>query len=279
MKDKKKAKRASNRGGAAVRHGKRVGSQDTSLHQRILADIQGNILSGRWQPGQRIPIESELQEQYGCSRMTVSKVLAQLAHAGVIERRRKAGSFVRRPQSQSAVLSIHDIKTEVEALGLPYHFEILERHKRRASKEDLALLGLDEPITVLELLCRHFARDQPFCLEHRLINLQAVPSAAAESFSDVSPGAWLLQQVPWNTAEHRIRAAGAAGEDAARLKVKTGFPCLIVERTTRSPASPITFVRLTYPGNLHELVATFTSLSPPAPRSVSSPGDERAPRS
>jgi GntR family histidine utilization transcriptional repressor len=262
LKEKKKPGRASNREKTGIRRGKRTGGPVTSLHQRILADIQSNILSGRWQPGHRIPVESELQEQYGCSRMTVSKVLAQLAHAGVIERRRKAGSFVRRPQSQSAVLSIHDIKTEVEALGLPYRFEILERHKRRANSDDLALLSLDEPVAVLELICRHFAQDQPFCLEHRLINLHAVPAAAAESFAEMSPGAWLLQQVPWNTAEHRIRAAGAAAEDAARLKVKSGIPCLIIERTTRSPAFPITFVRLTYPGNLHELVATFTSLGP-----------------
>lgn len=268
MKEKKKPTRASRRAKIAAGHGKWASSPATSLHQRILADIQGNILSGRWQPGHRIPVEMELQAQYGCSRMTVSKVLAQLAQAGVIERRRKAGSFVRRPQSQSAVLSIHDIKTEVEALGLPYRFEILERHKRRASKEDLALLGMDEPVTVLELLCRHFAQDQPFCLEHRLINLHAVPAAAAETFVEISPGAWLLQQVPWNTAEHRIRAAGAEAEDAARLKVKSGTPCLIVERTTRSLDAPITFVRLTYPGNLHELIATFTSLSPSAPRNV-----------
>lgn len=275
MKEKKKPRRASNREGAAVRRDKRVGSAAaTSLHQRILADIQSHILSGRWQPGQRIPVEVELQEQYGCSRMTVSKVLAQLAQAGIIERRRKAGSFVRRPQSQSAVLSIHDIKTEVEVLGLPYRFEILERRKRRTSPEDLALLRLDDSVAVLELTCRHFAQDQPFCLEYRLINLQAVPAAAAESFTEMSPGAWLLQQVPWNTAEHRIRAAGAAVEEAARLKVKSGIPCLIVERVTRNISSPITFVRLTYPGNLHELVATFTSLGPLASHMTSGAGRE-----
>ncbi len=233
----------------------------TSLHQRILGDIQGNILSGRWEPGQRIPVEQELMRQYRCSRMTVNKVLTQLAQAGIIERRRKAGSFVRRPHSQSAVLSIPDIKTEVDALKLPYRFEMLKRQKRKATREDRSLLGTDEAVPVLELVCRHFADAQPFCIEYRLVNLEAVPAAATVSFDEISPGAWLLRQVPWNVAEHRIRAAGAASVDAARLKVKTGSPCLIVERTTRSMAYPITFVRLTYPGNLHELVATFTSLA------------------
>ena len=149
----------------------------TSLHQRILGDIQGNILSGKWQPGRRIPVEHELMRQYRCSRMTVNKVLTQLAQAGIIERRRKVGSFVRRPHSQSAVLSIPDIKTEVEALQLPYRFEVLKHRKRKSTRDDQALLGSDEAVPMLELECRHFAGNQPFCIEYRLVSLKAVPAA------------------------------------------------------------------------------------------------------
>ena len=64
----------------------------SSLHQRILAEIEEKILSGEWPPGYRIPFEHELKEHYHCSRMTVNKVLTQLAGAGLIQRRRKAGS-------------------------------------------------------------------------------------------------------------------------------------------------------------------------------------------
>lgn len=262
-----------NKGRPLVSKGKPVVAQSkgdsapavTSLHQRILGDIQSNILSGLWEPGRRIPVEHELMEQYSCSRMTVNKALTQLARAGIIVRRRKVGSFVGKPHSQSAVLSIPDIKTEVDALGLPYRFEVLERRRRRATREDRALLGGSEVVPVLELICRHYAKDQPFCVEYRLINLQAVAGASTETFAEISPGAWLLRQVPWNVAEHRIRAAGAEPDVATRLKVKSGSPCLIVERTTRNKTIPITFVRLTYPGNLHELVASFTTLSTTGP--------------
>ncbi len=255
----RQAQAGSKRKSATVRR-VRAGEASTSLHQRILSDIQGHILSGRWAPGRRLPGEQELLEQYGCSRMTVNKALTELARAGIIERRRKVGSFVGRPQSQSAVLAIQDIKSEVDALGVPYRFEILRRRRHRATREERALLGADEATPVLELICRHFAKDQPFCIEYRLINLQAVAGAETETFEEVSPGAWLLRQVPWNVAEHRIAAAGAPADTAAQLQVKAGTPCLIVERTTRSATLPITFVRLTYPGNLHELVATFTAL-------------------
>lgn len=99
---------------------------DRTLHQRILEDIQNNIISGEWPPGHRLPFEIELAAQYGCSRMTVNKVMTQLVSAGMIKRRRRSGSFVRIQQSQTAVLAIiHEISTEVASLGLPYSWQIL----------------------------------------------------------------------------------------------------------------------------------------------------------
>ncbi|WP_296253579.1 GntR family transcriptional regulator, partial [uncultured Stenotrophomonas sp.] len=55
------------------------GKKAPTLNHRIRSDIEGRILSGEWEPGFRIPFEHELMEQYGCSRMTVNKVLTALA--------------------------------------------------------------------------------------------------------------------------------------------------------------------------------------------------------
>ncbi|UVK57341.1 histidine utilization repressor (plasmid) [Mesorhizobium sp. AR02] len=232
-------------------------SETRSLHRRIMTDVEGRILSGEWPPGYRIPFEHELTAYYSCSRMTVSKALSQLARAGLIERRRKTGSFVRRPHSQSAVLEIRDIMTEVHALGLPYRFEVVRRDKRRAGRIDVERLRLTEPTLVLELACRHFAGMQPFCYEERLINLQAVPEAVEEPFTELAPGAWLVNRVPWSDAEHRIQAIGATSRAAAALGVTEATPCLVIERRTWSAEQPVTHVRLTYPGDGHELVARF----------------------
>jgi GntR family histidine utilization transcriptional repressor len=228
-----------------------------SLHQRILSEIEARILSGEWPPGHRIPFEHELTAHYGCSRMTVSKVLTQLAKAGLIERRRKAGSFVLRPHSQSAVLEIRDLKAEVLALGLPYRHEITFRRKRRSTRADQQRLEGPVPDMVLELTCRHFAGPRPFCVEERLISLTAVPEAAEVDFAAIAPGAWLVSRVPWSAAEHKIRATGADAATAAALTIAEATPCLVIERRTWSAEHAVTFVRLTYPGSEHELVARF----------------------
>ncbi|MEO7954058.1 MAG: histidine utilization repressor [Polaromonas sp.] len=229
-----------------------------SLHQRILGDIEQRIVSGEWPPGHRVPSEHELADIYHCSRMTVNKVLTQLARANMVERRRKAGSFVMRSQSRSAVLEIQDIRAEVLALGLPYRFELIDHKKRRSLRADMDALELDKAGPVIELRSLHYAGARPFCLEYRLINLSAVPQAAAENFQDKPPGAWLVSHVPWTSAEHRIRAGASDAGMASLLKVESGTPCLIIQRRTWTGASPVTYVRLAYPGEDHELVAHFS---------------------
>lgn len=229
-----------------------------SLHARILNDIRERIVSGEWPPGTQLPFESELSARYGCSRMTVNKALTQLAAAGLIERRRKAGSFVCRPRSYSAVLTIVDIRDEVEALGLPYHFEVLREARRRSGRADETRLGLAGHVDLLDIACRHFAARQPFCLEERLINLDEVPEAARADFRAVSPGAWLMDEVPWTDAQHAIRAVAADAAASAALLVAAGTPCLMMERRTWFQGRPITVVRLTYPGDGHEVLARFS---------------------
>lgn len=228
-----------------------------TLHRRILADIEERILSGRWRPGDRIPSEHELAERYGCSRMTVNKALTQLARAGYVERRRRAGTFVRQPQAQAAVLEVHTVASEVEALGLPYGYEPFEHQVRTSTPEERVRLDIDGDTAVLAVTCLHRAGERPFCLEQRVINLAAAPEAETADFAAESPGAWLLRQVPWREAEHIIGAEGASDATARRLAIREGAACLTVERRTWNADRVVTWVRLTYPADRHRLVARF----------------------
>jgi GntR family histidine utilization transcriptional repressor len=231
--------------------------QEKSLHERITSEVEGRILSGEWPPGHRIPFEYELTEEYSCSRMTVNKALGELVKKGLIERRRRSGSFVTQPHAQSAVLEIHDIQREVQALGLTYAYRLDSREVRKSTAEDRVMLEVKAGAQVLALTCRHFTGDVPFCLEERVINVSSVPEARDADFSIVGPGSWLLKMVPWSAAEHRIRAVSADRRVAEALAIPTGTACLVIERRTWNGQTYITHVKVTYPGDRHELVAQF----------------------
>ena len=224
-----------------------------TLEARIRADLEQQIRSGALKPGARIPFEHELVAHYGCARGTVGKALASLARAGLIERRRKAGSFVARPHSEAAVLDIPDIAAAVAQRGGGYRFELVAR------AEEVAEQGAFPAGTkLLRLEGVHHAIDGPFAHEMRRISLAAVPDAGAADFAATAPGVWLLDHVPWSEAEHRISAIGATGAVAAALKLPRGAACLKLERTTWRNGEPVTQVRQIFAGDRYDLVARFT---------------------
>lgn len=225
-----------------------------TIEARIRADLEGRIRSGELRPGARIPFEHELVSHYGCARATAGKALASLARAGLIERRRRAGSFVAHPHSEAAVLDIPNIGAVVAARGGGYRFELVDRTSETAG--DGGAFPAGSPLLRLEGV--HHAADGPFAHELRWISLSAVPEARDESFTDAPPGLWLLDHVPWSEAEHRISAIAATGPIASLLQVPRATPCLRLARVTWRNGDPVTSVRQTFPGDRYDLVARFT---------------------
>ncbi|KJC51297.1 GntR family transcriptional regulator [Bradyrhizobium sp. LTSPM299] len=237
--------------------GKVEAADRPTLYKQIRHDIETSILTGEWPPGHRIPFEHQLMARYGCSRMTVSKALSELAQADLIERRRRAGSFVRRPQHLSAVLKISDMRAEITALGRSYGYQLFRCVRRAATSADCARLGVRKTGKVVAIACRHSADNVPFAIEDRLIDLDSVPEATTADFAVEPPGSWLLHHVPWTEAEHTISAVVADERTAAALGVAIGAPCLVIDRYTWRSARTLTAVRLHYPGDTHRLVARF----------------------
>jgi DNA-binding FadR family transcriptional regulator len=67
----------------------------TGLVDQVISQLRSQIDSGEWAVGDRIPTESELSDQLEVGRNTVREAVRALAHAGLLEIRQGAGTFVR----------------------------------------------------------------------------------------------------------------------------------------------------------------------------------------
>lgn len=235
-----------------------MSDKPATLHDRIVTEVRDRIRGGSWPPGHRIPFETDMAAEYGVSRMTVNKALTQLTREGFLDRRRKGGTFVARPRHESAVMSISDIGEEVRGRDEAYAFETIARLVRPATAEDRVLLQSDnKSLRVLAMESVHSADGIPFCHEARLINLDAVPEAEQSCLGDEPPGSWLLRLVPWSSATQRIRAVVPSPRLERLLRLNQPAACLEIERRTELEGRAITFARLTYRGDMHQLVAEF----------------------
>jgi len=227
----------------------------TSSFQAIKADIMEKIKSRYWAPGEIIPGEEKLAEEYGCSRMTVNRAVRELAECGVVERKRKSGTRVAHQPDRAAKLQIPIVRKEIVARGSAYRYALLENSVEIAPDGVKAKLALASNSKVLHIRCLHFADETPYQYEDRWINLDRVPSAKDESFEEISPNEWLVEKEPFSDAEHAFSAEIADKEIADILGIREGDALFVVERRTWQQNDTITAVKLTFPGASYKLIS------------------------
>ncbi|MFF7710287.1 UTRA domain-containing protein [Pseudomonas sp. NPDC007930] len=230
----------------------------TTLHQRIFNDIQAAIMGGTWPPGHRIPFETELSEQYQCSRMTVSKALAALAERGMIIRRRRAGTFVATPLNRT-VMEIQDIGSQDLLATQPHTYSVLANAACELSEAEAQATGEPAGAPIKRVQCLHRIGGQAYALEQRIILLSMVPQALGETFEALPPGQWMITQIPWSEARHTLRAVAADAAMARLLEVKRQAACLRLTRHTFLNQRSINYTDITYVGERYQFSGSFVS--------------------
>lgn len=214
----------------------------TGIREELLRRIHDR----EWGPGEQIPHEAELAEEFGCARTTVNRALRDLADSGLVIRRRRAGTRVALNPPQRATLTIPVIREEVEALGRSYRHSLLHRELRPLPPMLHGAFQIELSEDVLYLKTVHFSDERPFAYEERYINLQAAPGARDEVFKSMSANEWLVHNAPYNHGDLSLFAVTASEELAGVLDTTVGNSLLSLERITWMGNQPITHVRLVY---------------------------------
>ena len=214
--------------------------------QAVQAEALRRIRAREWPPGSRIPDEEDLARELGCARATVNRALRDLAEAGLLERRRKAGTHVALTPVRKATFEIPIIRQDVESRGLAPGYRLLSRAMDPAPDDMTRLLRLPADTPLLHVRALHLADGAAFCLEDRWINPAAAPGVASADLSAVSANEWLVRNTAFSGGDIDFGAVAADAATAALLGCAPGAALFEIGRTTWAGAQPITAVRLTY---------------------------------
>jgi GntR family histidine utilization transcriptional repressor len=217
--------------------------------EEIRAEVLRRIRARDWPPGALIPGEEALAEEFGVARATVNRALTALAEAGVLERKKRAGTRVAALPVRRARLEIPVIRLDVLGRGLRHDFTLLADRTEPVPPAIAARLGLpaDMPMRFLETL--HRAGGRPYVLETRWLNPAVLPDPPPD-FAAVSANEWLVTHVSLVSGDIAFTAEPATPREAEVMGVSPGTALLIAERTTQGTEGPVTFVRLAHaPGH------------------------------
>lgn len=212
--------------------------------QAVQAEALRRIRSREWPPGARIPDEADLATELGCARATVNRALRELAEAGLLERRRKAGTRVPLNPVRKATFEIPIIRQDIESRGMAPGYSLLAQDMADAPP-DLAR-DLPKGAELMRLCALHLADGSPFCLEERWINPLTAPGILVADLSGISANEWLVQNTSFTGGDIAFGAVNADAATGAILGCAPGAALFIIDRTTRAGDALITSVRLSY---------------------------------
>ncbi len=93
-----------------------VPDREGAAYRQLAGVLRDRIRSGDLPPGQRMPSEKDLHDEFGLARETIRRALAVLRGEGLIEVRHGHGTFVVDPPPRAAELGPGDSVTSSAAI-------------------------------------------------------------------------------------------------------------------------------------------------------------------
>lgn len=231
-------------------------AREENSWKTIREEVFRRINDKVWLPGDRIPGEAELAAEFGCARTTVHRALRDLADAGIVTRRRKAGTRVSLHPVRKATLAVPVTRNEVERRGGVYSYALLEMGKKKLPPPLRGQMDLPDNRLLLFTRTVHFADARPYIYEERYTNTDAVPDILDADLEAISVNEWLVENAPYSHGNLVFSAINASPVMAEALATEEGAALFLAERTTWIGVKPITYVQMIYaPG--YRMVSTI----------------------
>jgi GntR family histidine utilization transcriptional repressor len=234
-----------------------MASEKGPAYGQVKSFIRTRVASGDWKPGDPVPSESTLMEQFGISRMTVNRALRELANEGIVVRVQGSGTRVAQLHRISSTLTIRDIHDEVAERGHVHSVRIVSKGPHRAEPAIARALSVRTGSKVFHTVLVHLENGVPIQYEDRYVNPAAAPNFLDCDFTQITPTHYLLEHAPLTEASYSIEAWLPSGEEASLLGIHPAEPCLVMHRRTVSGAHVASVARLIYPGSRYAFEGKF----------------------
>lgn len=206
-----------------------IGKKMEAAYKKIKNQIITDIVKGNLKPGDRIPAESKLCEDYSVSRITASRAVNDLVAQGYLVRRRGSGSFVAGGPLQEGVANLKGFSERFRGRGLTT--KVIDIKMMPAPQNVVDHFSLPDGTQMIRLKRLRLVDGKPLCLSISYLMPDVFDWVLKEDLENGSLFALLENK-------YGCRLGGATQsvlvgypkckKDYAHLMVGEGSPCLLL---------------------------------------------------
>lgn len=207
------------------------------LHLTISEQLRAQISEGCYAPGEQLPSEHQLMEQFQVSRITVRRAIANLVHQGLVNAQRGRGVFVNNRQKVVRSLSnpLIFFDEDSERQGVQSSVRSLSFERVAVPGRVRNILNLDASVQTVYCQRKVILADQ----QPVAIDITYIPQALVEPFvkelrSNLLYPTLERHGVSIERVETLIECTHATHETAEHLDIVLGAPLLVNRYTTYS---------------------------------------------
>ena len=217
-----------------------------------LADIiRAKISQKEWKPGDKLPGERKLMEQYNVSRITIRQAIKDLISDHLVYSCHGQGTFVAQTRLERPLAKLYGFAEELSQEHLNPEIVVVRAEIEKPAPEVAAALRLGEHDNVYAIIRVISALGGPL-----LIDYGYLPESMSHIFATANLQLDLIYTVLENYGirisggDQSIEAGECSAADAKLLGVKKGMKVLVVSRTTfTQDERPIFYSKAIYRGD------------------------------
>jgi GntR family transcriptional regulator len=207
-------------------------NSSTPLHVQLAERLRQLIISGEYQPGDRLSPEKELVDRFGLSRVTVRHGLELLVREGWILKRQGLGTFVCNPIEQD-LTSVQTTSEVARSKGIVTQARLLSFGTVVPPKHVANALGCRPDQMLLRIEKLHSDEVSPIALTRGFLPMEFQLEAEIMRAQPDLPMIVIWERklgVRIKVAQHHFRAEPADAETAQSLDLRVDAPVLICDR-------------------------------------------------
>jgi GntR family transcriptional regulator len=230
------------------------------LHRQLFLVLHDEIARGAIAPGDALPTEQALCDQFGVSRITVRRALADLVEQGYIERRQGVGSFVRQRGLSDAVPAGGSYMDGLRQAQFQTAIEVVERGARTPPRAIRDALGVSTHMLHILRVRRERRTHEPLMVTEAWLPADLAGTLTTSALRRKPLyGLLFAAGVVVDRMQHEITAEIAGPRNAHLLNTAIGSALLRVNRLAFVAGSPHHYVSILLSPNRSRVLMSQTS--------------------